>query len=352
MKYKPDWPDARRRLTALWHHELLDRPCIAVTAPNAKAVTPCPEPATPRQKWLDPDWVLGDLAHRLEATWWGGEAIPSYLLMAGWVLCLGGRPRFDAQTIWYETQPVDFSRPSPFRYDDGDEWVQVHTALYEAVANFAGQDGFLVGMPCMLPANDLLSMLMGTDAFLTALVDHPEWMRQAIVTGAREQRRMRQRLRDRIRDVHAFWYGNAGWMPFWVPEPFASTQSDVSCMLSPEMYERFIIPELDVCAEPFGALWYHLDGGDARHHLPRLLSLPYLKVVQYVPAPCEPPNGPGHLDLYRQIQAAGRIVHVEVARETVEPLVRALDPALLMLQTACGDVAEGEALLEAARGWI
>jgi hypothetical protein len=47
-------------------------------------------------------------------------------------------------------------------------------------------------------------------------------------------------------------------------------------------------------AEAYGALWYHLDGGDARQHLPRLLSLPYLRVVQYTPAPCEPPNGPGH----------------------------------------------------------
>ena len=64
-------------------------------------------------------------------------------------------------------------------------------------------------------------------------------------------------------------------------------------MLSPAMFDRFVVPELDVYGEDHGALWYHLDGGDARQHLPRLLSLPYLRVVQYVPAPFEPPNGPG-----------------------------------------------------------
>jgi hypothetical protein len=74
-------------------------------------------------------------------------------------------------------------------------------------------------------------------------------------------------------------------------------------------------------------------------------------VVQYVPAPNEPPNGPGHLDLYREIQAAGRIVHIQVAQEHVEPLVKNLNPALLMLQTRCDSIAAGEALLEAAKRW-
>ena len=325
---------------------------MAVTAPNGRSVIPPPAPSTPRQKWLDPDWVLGDLAARLESTWWGGEAIPSYLLMGGWVLCLGGTPRFDMRTIWFDTVDVDFSGPSPFRYDDDDIWVKAHARLYEAVADFAGKDDFLVGNPCVLPANDLLSMVMGTDTFLISLMDHPEWMRQAIVTGASEQLRVRQQLRDHIREKHDFWYGNGGWMPFWAPEPFISTQSDVSCMLSPYMFEQFVIPELEIYAEAFGSLWYHLDGGDARQHLSRLLSLPYLRVVQYVPAPGEPPNGPGHFDLYREIQKAGRIIHIQVPKEHVEPLLRELDPALLMLQTQCNDVAEGEALLEAAKHWI
>ena len=99
-------------------------------------------------------------------------------------------------------------------------------------------------------------------------------------------------------------------------------------------------------------MWYHLDGCDARQHLPRLLSLPYMRVVQYVPTPNEPPNGPGHLDLYREIQAAGRIVHVHADKNNVEPLVRELDPARLMIQTVCDSVAEGEALLDAATHWV
>jgi hypothetical protein len=150
---------------------------------------------------------------------------------------------------------------------------------------------------------------------------------------------------------HEYWYGGAGWMPFWTPEPYVGTQSDVSCMLSPEMFDRFVVPELDVHGQEHGALWYHLDGGNARQHLPRLLSLPYMRVIQYTPAPGEPPNGPGHLEMYRQIQAAGRIVHISLPWQNVEPLLRELDPGRLMLEVPCASRGEGERLLESSSRW-
>ncbi len=353
MRYKSDWVEAQRRLTALWRGERLDRPCIAVRAPQAVGnPTPVPEPPDDEARWLDPAYRVALVRRTLESTWWGGEAVPSVLLMANWVICLGGTPHFDPATIWFDTCDVDFDRPSPFRHDPGSPWLEKYRSLLLALCHEAGRDGFLVGKPGGLPANDLLSMLMGTEAFLLALMDHPEWMAEAIRTGARDQLAARQGLQAMMRaQGHAFWYGNAGWMPFWAPEPFNASQSDVSCMLSPELFERFVVPELDLYGHEHGALWYHLDGYDAKQHLPRLLSLPYLRVVQYVPAPCEPANGPGHLEMYRQIQAAGRIVHVQVPVENVEPLVRALDPALLMIDTWAPSPADGERLLKQCVAW-
>jgi len=353
MKYKEDWSDARRRLSALWRGEMLDRPCIAVRAPRqVESPTPVPEPADAEARWLDPAHRVAAVRRELEGTWWGGEAVPSSLIMAGWVVCLGGTPRFDSDTIWFEARTVDFDRPSPFRHDPEGSWPAKFRRLLLALCAEAGRDGFLVGKPLMLPANDLLSMQMGTQEFLFALVDQPEWMAAAILAGAQDQLRARREFQALMRGHgHEYWYGNAGWMPFWAPEPFVTTQSDVSCMLSPEMFDRFVVPELDVHGAEHGALWYHLDGGNARQHLPRLLELPYLRVVQYTPAPNEPPNGPEHLELYRAIQAAGRIVHVSLPSGNVETLVRELDPARLMLDTTCRDRAEGERLLEQSAGW-
>lgn len=353
MKHRHDWPEAQRRLTALWHRERLDRPCIAVRAPQTVVnPTPVPEPANDEARWLDPGYRIALARRELETTWWGGEAIPSCLQMAGWMNCLGGSPHFAPDTIWFGTREVDFTRPSPFRHDPESEWMCKYRTLMLALCTAAGIDDFLVGSMLGLPANDLLSMHMGTQEFMFALVDHDEWMAEAILTGARDQLQACQEMQGLLRETgHEYWYGNAGWMALWAPEPFLSTQSDVSCMLSPEMFDRFVVPELDVYGQAHNALWYHLDGGDAKQHLPRLLSLPYMRVIQYVPAPSEPANGPGHLEMYKQIQSAGRIVHIQVPVQNIEPLVRELDPALLMLDTWCASRAEGEKLLEQSVKW-
>lgn len=353
MKYKPDWADAQRRLAALWHGERLDRPCIAVRAPLEVAEpTPVPEPEDDEARWLDPAYRVPLALRQLEETWWGGEAVPSCLQMAGWVNCLGGSPHFSPSTIWFDTRKVDFDRPSPFRQEANASWTAKFRTLLVALCEIAGRDEFLLGAPGHLPANDLLSMHMGTQAFLTELVDHPDWMADAILTGARDLAANRKAMQQVLRDCgHEYWYGNGGWMAFWAPEPYYATQSDVSCMISPEMFDRFVLPELDEYGEEHGALWYHLDGADAKQHLPRLLSRPYTRVIQYVPALFEPLNGPAHLEMYRQIQAAGRIVHIELPVENVEPLVRQLDPGLLMLDVHVATRDDGERLLEQCVEW-
>lgn len=351
MKFKPDWDEAQERLTALWKGRPIDRPCIGIQAPSGKKPVPPVPPVSDEMRWMDPAWNVRNALCHLESTWWGGESVPSYLLMCGWVVCLGGEPGFAPGTIWHKHMDVDFNAEPPFDFNMEDPWFVRHEEAYRALAEAAGYDDFLVGQPCILPANDLLSMLMGTENFLVALCEHPDWMKRALAKGTAAQIHAFNYLADCIKDKHRFWYGCPGWMPFWAPEPFWATQSDVSCMVSPQMYDEFILPDVEANGRRYGSLWYHLDGGDAKQHLPRLLSMPYLRVLQYTPAPCEPPNGPAHIDFYRKVQSAGKIVHIQVAKEDVEPLCRALDPSRLVLSTWCSSIAEGEALLESAKRW-
>jgi len=355
VKYKPNWDAAKERLTALWAGRYLDRPCIAVTAPAPPPDDSTPEwlrngflpiapPKDAEEQWLGIDYLLRAIPRRLATTYWGGEAIPSYLLMSGWLFCQGCTPSFYENTIWLEPVAIDWDHPPTFSLDWQDPWIQRVMALYQAVLQLAGWDDFLVGVPAILPGNDILAAVLGGDEFLINLLDRPEWMRQSIIQVAENQIAAIKHCQA-LASTHAFPYGNAGWMTFWAPEPYMATQSDVSCMLSAEMFDEFILPELDLLGREFGGMWYHLDGSKALQHLPRLLSLPYLRVIQYVPEPFVPWNGPEWIDLYRTIQQAGKIVHVTVEAKDVEPLVRALDPGLLCLDTWCDSAREAEELL-------
>ena len=82
VKYKADWQEALSRLTALWHHELIDRPCIAVRAPSGKGYRDIPQPLNDEARWLDPVFRSACAERELETTWWGGESIPSVLAIA------------------------------------------------------------------------------------------------------------------------------------------------------------------------------------------------------------------------------------------------------------------------------
>jgi len=352
MKYKPDWPEAERRWTALWNHEPTDRPVMTVRAPNGRRVDAPPAPPSFEAKWLDPDYILPAMRAQFESTYWGGESLPSSLLMGQWVaMAHGAAPVFEPQTIWFETIAADYEAAPDFRLDEANLWLAKAETLYARALAMAEADDFMVGTPPLLPANDMLSMFLGPDEFLLQLLDHPTWMREALAQLAANHVAIRKRFAALARPRHRFWYGNAGWANFWAPVPFFSTQSDVSCMISPAMFREFILPEIDAYAGALGPIWYHLDGLGAECHLPALLARDYVRVVQWVPAPSQGPNGPAHLPLYRQIQDAGRIVHIAIPKGNVEAVIRELDPALLCLEVGCASVAEAQELLLAAKRW-
>ena len=350
MKYKANWNEAQARLTALWEGRFVERPCIAITAPNGRSENPS-APVSGEQKWLDPEFIMRNALSQFETTYYGGEAIPSYLLMAGWLAnTYGAVPHFPMGTIWFDPIAVDWAAPPAFTVDWESPWFKKVSAIYEALLNAAGHDNFLVGNPCLMPANDMLAFVIGTENVLLGMAEHPDWISRAISQLSANFVEMMRYFQQRAKRTHAFWYGNAGWMPFWAPEPFVAMQSDISCMISPDMFEAFIVPDLDRVGREI-AVWYHLDGQSAFQHLPRLLSLPYIRVIQFIPMAGTVSNGPEYLDLYRRIQKAGKIVHISVSKENIKPLVRQLDSGRLMIETHCKNMAEVEELLESAKSW-
>jgi hypothetical protein len=254
----------------------------------------------------------------------------------------------DQATLWFNEARVDFANPPRFAFDPDNPWFRKYQALHEACLDLAAPDHFLMGQIIALPDNDVLALLMGAENFLTALLDHPQWMKAALVQLAQMHADVMEQFLTLNRRRTPYWYGIAGWADFWAPEPFLATQSDVSCTLSTAMFHEFILPELDLLGARFGALWYHLDGYEARHHLPTLLTRDYVRAGQFVPGANRPPNGSHWIELYRQVQAAGRILWLDAPAENIAPLLRQLDPSLLVLRTYAPSQRAAEELLAAA----
>jgi hypothetical protein len=353
MKHHQDWEKAKQRFTDLWENKPTKIPYIGIRAKKEKIQDWPPQPVNDEDYWLDPFWNVQKNTIDAGNQYWIGETIPGQILLAGWLCSLGGRPEFNRQTIWFEPFPeIDFSKPSPFRHDPDDPWFLKFKRLFEAVVKTAVKEEFGVAAQPGMPANDLLSMHMGTDNYLIATMDHPEWIREAIIQGAEDQLKVKVEFMEFAEKyIGDLCYCGVGWMPLWSPKPYLRTQSDVSCMLSPEMFEQFVLPELEIYGKKF-PLWYHLDGGNAKQHLPILLSLPYLRFIQYVPMPSEPRNGIEHLEFYKQVQAAGKIVHIAVSADLlIEEFIKELDPSKTLIDSSTETLAQAEDLLAKVAKW-
>lgn len=345
--YKPDWAEAKRRWTAFWAGERLDRPCMLVTAPRKGSPLP-PMPADPERRWTDVDFIIAYDEARHSSTWHLGESVPhaSNMLMS-WCAAYGAPIEFRPDTIWIEKSFDSWASAPDFeRAWEDDGWQRLKRAMAAVCDHARGR--YFVGMPPMLCPNDLLPSLRGVNEFLLDLVERPDEVQRALTAMRRNLIRMYDEL-ETLLDAKTEGYGN--WWPFWSPERFYAPQSDISCMLSKGMFEQFIVPELEDLCATWRNVFYHLDGPGALHHLDRLLALDCISGIQWVPGAGQPGGWKAWQWLHEKIGAAGKRAWVGCSAAEVREVIQAIPPERLLLSVGVASKEDGERLLKAAVEW-
>jgi len=349
LECKPDWPSVRARWTAYWDRQATDRPCLDVIAPLGVDAGPAPQTQSPEQLWFDPDFVAQSYLHFVNSMYFGGEAVPAGpTLLGGWCFGCGPHVLLKMNTIYHRPFLTDIRRPLEWDPGPACPWRMKMEKVIRRLIE-VGRGKFLVGYPTILPVNDLLMLFRGNEDFLMDLATDeagclakmhemlPRWA--ALVDDFRA-------LIDPAQEGFAL-----GWPGFWSPRFVAQTQSDMSCMISGDLFDRYVMTELDFLGKRYERVWYHLDGPQAVRHLPKLLSRPYMKVIQYVPGSGNPDNGPRYLELYRTVQAAGRGLDLYTTPANVEFLIRHLRPEGLLLRLGMPSPEQADELIRNAVKW-
>ena len=343
LAYKHNWPEARERLEAFWHMDIIDRPCIAVSAPQQPR-RPVPAPTDYRTKWTDPDYVVQNLDAGHEATYFGGEAMPGGSLLVGYCFAYGAALHFSEQTVWHDPIIESWTDAPDLVVDEDDwGWRQIQAVIARCAELADGK--WVVPNPALMQPNDLIAVLRGGEPFYLDMIDHPGELARALRQALDNYFLMYERLRGLMPETQQ---GSISWLPVWCPWARTNTiQSDISCAISSEMFERFIAPELEAQCDWHDATLYHLDGPGALHHVDRLLAIEALHGIQWT-AGTGHPTGLAWLDLYKRIQAGGKGVIVSLAYDEVETAVRELRPEGLFILTGAASPDAADALLERA----
>jgi 5-methyltetrahydrofolate--homocysteine methyltransferase len=94
-------------------------------------------------------------------------------------------------------------------------------------------------------------------------------------------------------------------------------------MISPSMFERYVMPDLAACCDALDHAFYHLDGKGQIPHLDMLLSLERLRGVQWIPGAGQPPPHEW-LPLLKRIRDRGKLCQLYVSPRGAQAIVREL----------------------------
>jgi 5-methyltetrahydrofolate--homocysteine methyltransferase len=167
---------------------------------------------------------------------------------------------------------------------------------------------------------DILASLRTTEQLLFNLFDAPD----EVIRLAAEINRLWLRYYDELNStIQAAGRGTTPWAAIWSAEQCYMLQSDISYMLSPQMFERFVLPDIAACSEVLDNAFYHLDGAGQIRHLDMLLSLESLHGVQWIPGDGQP-SPEKWLPLLKRIREAGKLCQLYVTPQGARTIVREL----------------------------
>ncbi|MEG1406860.1 MAG: trimethylamine corrinoid protein 2 [Ruthenibacterium sp.] len=350
MDFKPDLEQALKRLDAFWNRDTTDRACISVKAPMIRGMNVSPfinehdfkgDTAALVDYWTNPETILKNRLHQFEHTFFGGEALPAIFQnygTSGHCNYYGAKPTYGQNTIWFEPVLSDLEPHSfLFRQDVLDQ----HLAITEYLTQNA-KGRYFVGMPDSCGTIDAICHLYGSENVLFAFAEQSEELLQAIHT-------VNVGWKDSCEQFYQATHSNCNgsvhaWMDLWAPGRVMQMQCDLSVMISPSMYEEFVLPELEEQIQWIDYPVYHLDGMEQIKHLDSILSLKKLKAIQWTYVAGQPSAG-HFIEPLQRIQQAGKNLIIMAPKEDLPVLLENLSSTGLYLHCEAEDSQEAQEII-------
>ena len=323
-----------------------------------------PVPASLEEKWLSADFRIRKTEADAVNLFWGQDAIHNVFVNFGpgvHAALLGAPYELQEDSIWFDLHPPikNWEKPPRFETDRSHPLYQaIHDHTRKLCEAAAGR--YTVSYTDIGGQYDVLFSLRGEE-LLVDMIENPEVVRQAEKQLDKAFIAYFNELTDLIRPSGC---GYSGWIPMVHDKPWYPLQCDLSVMISPDMFESFILPSLDFVSSAIGEAIYHLDGPEEIKHLPMILSLPHVHAIQWVPLPKADKNSQGKmiqrfddslsLELYQQIIKAGKkVVLLGVRPEQIPTIFNQTGSDGVYIQTHCASRQEADSLIEtASKNWL
>lgn len=347
MLYKNDWERAQKKYIEYWAKENHDRPLINVVAPKDGYVPKLVQtPESLIDRWTDVEYVIKSRRESFAATFYGGEAYPDLWPNLGPDILgaiLGCEIEFGENTSWAIHNIHDWENVGKFEFNPQNKWWKKIKEMTEAIAADSKGDYF-VGITDLHAGADGIVSLRGPEELCYDLLDYPDIIKRVNF----EIFEAFKKVFDELYNITSKnMKGTSNWMGVWHPEKWYVSSSDFICMISPDMFSEFIMPELLAELEWLDASIFHLDGPGALKHLDTLLEIPNLNGIQWVQGAGQPPVSQW-IPVLKKIQDAGKLIQVNIEAQELDVLMDNLKPEGVLYSTSCPSEQDAKDLIKKA----
>ena len=275
-----DWDRIQRDNKAWWAGKL-PRPLVYLAMPDPRA----PRPLSYMSNYpleMPAEQVVEQYAAYLETVRFFGDAFPWLWVNFGPGIAAGflganvNSVTEPSETVWFTPrEPVEIG-DLRLAYDpENVYWKRVKELTTCLVGRFG--DMLAVSHTDLGGNLDILASLRDTHGLLLDVLDYPEDVERLVGEVTRLWIRYYDELDAIIRPATR---GTSSWAPIWSPGKTYMLQCDFSYMISPAMFERFVMPDLAACCDFLDHAFYHLDGKGEIPHLDMLLGLQRLRGIR------------------------------------------------------------------------
>jgi len=331
--FKPDYEISKQRFDAFWIHELVDRPLVQfrLYKPKPQRIRlPGRKRFYTKETWADADFQAKrhfvDLSNQLFL----GDSLPVVCPSLG----LASLPTFYGcslyinrdGTSWNGTLNVNFNNLDWLSFDWESPWLSRTRKLVKACLHI-GADHFITGMSNWLVGADCLASIIGYQKFAAALIQEPDWVRQALDRLWLDFKRLYLEFHAELNLA-----GQPGttWVPLLSNGKYYIITNDFSASISASMYRKFFLEEVIRECQFLDHSIYHLDGPDALRHLNTILEVENLDGIHFIPPPTDATFN-RWADVYKRIQEAGKCLIVNCDMAEVDAISHNLKPEGLLL---------------------
>jgi 5-methyltetrahydrofolate--homocysteine methyltransferase len=308
------WEQLRTTYRQWWAGEL-DRPLIPIELVGRDPGRPQPDaPLLSQETCTDlsysPEQLIDRIDYELSRKVYLGDAFPwvNMDVFGPGVAAAFMGARLDNSTgrVWFwpphENQPIEEIH---LAYDPENPWLKrLKEICAAAMERWQGQ--VLMGMTDLGGNLDIPATFVTTQAMLMELYDHPEEVVRLTWEAHECWHRFYAEINAILQPTNP---GYSDWSGIYSEQPSYMLQCDFAYMIGPQMFEQFVLPELQATCKRLPRSFYHLDGIGQIHHLDLLLTIPELDGVQWIPGDGKP-NCAHWPDLYRKIHAAGKKIQI------------------------------------------